>query len=95
LRIHKGKVCIYSHSGNYKTNDLCRAIEVKESGYYNWNKRKINEKINMEIIEKIVYLALKNASKKWTMPIKNWPLALNQFEILCGDSGYDLVTKII
>ena len=25
-------------------------------------------------IQKIVYLALKNASKKWTMPIKNWPL---------------------
>jgi putative transposase len=46
-------------------------------------------------IKKIIYLALKNASKKWTMPIKNWPLALNQFEILCGDSQYDLVTKII
>ena len=45
-------------------------------------------------IQKIIYLALKNASKKWTMPIKNWPLALNQFEILCGDSQYDLVTKI-
>ena len=27
--------------------------------------------------------------------LKNWPLALNQFEILCGDSGYDLLTKII
>jgi putative transposase len=39
-------------------------------------------------------LALKNASKKWTMPIKNWPLALNQFEILCGDTRYDLITKI-
>ena len=23
-------------------------------------------------------------------PVKNWALALNQFEILCGDSGYDL-----
>lgn len=45
-------------------------------------------------IQKIIYLALKNASKKWTMPIKNWPLALNQFEILCGDFGYDFVTKI-
>lgn len=45
-------------------------------------------------IQKIVYLALKNASKKWTQPIKNWPLALNQFEILCGDSKYDLVMKI-
>jgi hypothetical protein len=29
-----------------------------------------------------------NANKKLAM-------ALNQFEILCGDSGYDLVTKII
>ena len=49
---------------------------------------------NDKSIQKIVYLALKNASKKWTMPIKNWPLALNQFEILCGDTQYDLVTKI-
>jgi transposase-like protein len=28
-------------------------------------------------------LALTNASKKWTMPIKNWAMALNQFAILC------------
>ena len=31
-----------------------------------------------------MYLALKNASKKWTMLVKNWALALNQFELLCG-----------
>ena len=31
-----------------------------------------------------MYLALRNASKKWTMPLKNWALALNQFELLCG-----------
>ena len=42
-------------------------------------------------IQKIVYLALKNAAKKWTMPLKDWPLALNQFEILCGDFKYDLI----
>ncbi len=45
-------------------------------------------------IQKIIYLALRNASKKWTMPIKNWSLALNQFVILCGDFKYDLVTKM-
>ena len=46
-------------------------------------------------IVKIVFLALRNAAKKWTMPIKNWPLALNQFEILCGDYyNGDLVTKM-
>jgi len=42
-------------------------------------------------IQKIVFLALRNAAKKWTMPIKDWPLALNQFEILCGDFKYDLI----
>lgn len=42
-------------------------------------------------IQKIVYLALKNAAKKWTMPIRNWPLALNQFEILCGGFRYELI----
>ena len=46
---------------------------------------------NDESIKKIIYLALKNAAKKWTMPIKNWPLALNQFEILCGDFKQDLL----
>ena len=46
---------------------------------------------NDESIKKIIYLALKNAAKKWTMPIRNWPLALNQFEILCGEFKQDLL----
>lgn len=28
------------------------------------------------------YLALTNISKKWTMPIKDWKSALNQFSIM-------------
>lgn len=35
-----------------------------------------------DAVYKIVYLALQNAKKKWTMPIKDWSLALNQFFIL-------------
>jgi putative transposase len=31
-------------------------------------------------VRKIVYLALKNASKKWTMPIRDWKNALNQLD---------------
>ena len=31
---------------------------------------------------KLIYLALVNAEKRWTMPIHNWKLALNQFAIL-------------
>jgi putative transposase len=34
---------------------------------------------------KLVYLALKNLAKRWTMPIHNWKQALNQFAIIFGD----------
>ena len=30
---------------------------------------------------KLVYLAMRNISKKWTMPIKDWKPALNRFAI--------------
>lgn len=32
-----------------------------------------------EAVKKSVYLALMEATKKWTMPIHNWPLIINQF----------------
>jgi transposase-like protein len=32
-------------------------------------------------ITKLLYLALRNASKKWTLPIRDWKAALNQFVI--------------
>jgi putative transposase len=31
---------------------------------------------------KLLYLALKNASKKWSMPVRNWSAAMNQFAII-------------
>jgi putative transposase len=31
---------------------------------------------------KLIYLALQNLSQKWTMPVKDWRAALNQFAIL-------------
>ena len=40
---------------------------------------------NDDAIRKILYLAIGNASRKWTMPIRNWKAALNQFVILFGD----------
>ncbi|WP_373085933.1 IS256 family transposase [Sneathiella sp.] len=30
---------------------------------------------------KVIYLAIQDASKKWTMPIRNWKMALNRFMI--------------
>jgi len=34
---------------------------------------------------KLLYLALHNAAKKWTLPIRNWKAALNRFAIMFGD----------
>ena len=31
--------------------------------------------------KKVVYLAIQAASKRWTMPIRNWKMALNRFMI--------------
>jgi putative transposase len=40
---------------------------------------------NEEAALKLLYLALRNASKKWTMPVQNWTTALNRFSILWPD----------
>lgn len=50
---------------------------------------------NDEAVFKLLYLAIGNASKKWTMPIRNWGLALNQFAISFGDRmpGYESFTQ--
>jgi len=40
---------------------------------------------NDESMIKLLYLALQNIEKKWTMPIRNWKSALNQFTIIFGD----------
>ncbi|MCD6197933.1 MAG: IS256 family transposase [Deltaproteobacteria bacterium] len=40
---------------------------------------------NDESALKLLYLGLKNISKRWTMPIRVWKQALNQFAILFAD----------
>ncbi|CCU26047.1 Mutator family Transposase [Salmonella enterica subsp. enterica serovar Agona str. 57.A.08] len=36
-------------------------------------------------VRKVIYLAIKDASKKWRMPIQNWRLAMGRFIIEFGD----------
>ena len=36
-------------------------------------------------LQKSVYLALREVTKKWTMPIRNWALIINQFMAIFGD----------
>jgi len=41
--------------------------------------------------KKVIYLAIRDASKKWTMPIRNWKVALNRFMIEFEDRLTDYV----
>ena len=34
---------------------------------------------------KLLYLALRNITQRWTMPIKDWRAALNRFAIIFED----------
>jgi len=80
-------------------NDLCEFFkyspEIRRAIYttnaiesMNYQLRKVTRKrlsfSTDDAILKIMYLAIRNASTKWTMPIKNWGLALNQFAIDFG-----------
>jgi len=33
----------------------------------------------------VVYLAIENAAKKWSMPLRDWKPAINQFMIMYQD----------
>jgi len=36
-------------------------------------------------VRKVIYLAIKDASKKWSIPIQYWRLAMSRFIIDFGD----------
>ncbi|MCP3685735.1 MAG: transposase, partial [bacterium] len=40
---------------------------------------------NDDSVIKLLFMALQNIMKKWTLPIRNWPLAVHQFSIRFGD----------
>jgi putative transposase len=68
-------------------NEIRRAVyttNVIES--LNYSLRKITKTRaafpTEEAATKLLYLGLQNAAKKWTMPIQNWSLALNQLAII-------------
>jgi putative transposase len=70
--------------------DIRRAIyttNVIES--LNYSLRKITKTRasfpTEEAAIKLLWLGLQNAAKKWTMPIRNWSLTMNQFAIIFGD----------
>jgi len=44
---------------------------------------------NDDALKKILYLAYRDLSKKWTMPIRNWSVVLSTFSIYFKDRFYD------
>jgi transposase-like protein len=45
---------------------------------------------NDEAAIKLIFMGLKNISKKWTMPIRDWGAALNQFAVIYGEERVPL-----
>ena len=74
MRIDIIKKAIYTTNAIEAINRQIRKI-IKNKGVFP----------NDDAVKKSIFLALKNAQKKWTMPIHNWPLALSQFAILFAD----------
>jgi putative transposase len=69
------------------THEIRKAIyttNVIES--LNYSLRKVTKTRaafpNQEAAMKLLWLAIQNASKRWTRPIKEWGLAMNQFAII-------------
>jgi transposase-like protein len=80
-------------------SDLCEYFnyspEIRRAMYttnaiesLNYQLRKVTKNRSAfstdEALCKILYLAIRNASEKWTMPVKHWSLALNRFAIESG-----------
>jgi len=68
------------------SGDSPRPMNAVES--LNYQLRKVTKNRSTfctdDAILKILYLAIRNASKKWTMPVREWRQALNQFAIEFG-----------
>ena len=80
-------IIIYIDSYGGYVDSLAAMVEAIES--VNMSLRKVTQNRgafpNDESMIKLLYLALRNISKKWTMPIRNWKSALNQFTIIFED----------
>ncbi|EQA05408.1 transposase, Mutator family protein [Glaesserella parasuis 12939] len=74
----------------------CLSIKIRKAIYttnavesLNSVIRRVIKKRNVfptdDSVFKVIWLAIKDASKKWTMPIQNWKLAMNRFMIDFGD----------
>ncbi|GJL76991.1 MAG: hypothetical protein NMNS02_30970 [Nitrosomonas sp.] len=74
-----GKYPQISRSWRYHWNNLNTLFNYPENIRKTIKKRKLFP--TDDLAKKVVYLAIQDASKKWTIPIKNWKSALDRFMI--------------
>jgi len=60
-----------------------RITALFQAGYVLKNKASFPTE---QAVRKLLYLATVDITKKWTMPLVNWPLILNQLAIRFEDS---------
>lgn len=65
-----------NHKAIYTTNAIESLKSVIQAAI---KKRKVFP--TDDSVQKVIYLAIKDAWKKWSMPIKNWRLAMSRFII--------------
>ncbi|MGC8604832.1 MAG: IS256 family transposase [Desulfomonilaceae bacterium] len=73
---HEIRKIIYTTNAIESLNMTLRKI-IKNRGHFPSD----------ESATKLIYLALRNATTKWTMPLKDWKKALTQFAIIYKDRG--------
>jgi hypothetical protein len=49
---------------------------------------------NDETAVKLIFTGLKNISKKWTTPMRDWGAALNQFAIIYGEKRTPMIYRL-
>ena len=64
---------------------ICKELDISERHLRRWRDE------YRLLAMKVVYLAVQAASKKWTMPIRNWKLAMNRFMIEFEDRLADYI----
>jgi len=74
IRRTKGSLAVYTTNAVESVNyTLQRNLKTRQSFP------------NDEAAMKLIFMILQRISKRWTMPIRNWGEALNQFALIYGD----------
>ncbi len=78
-----------THETSRKLDFIIIGVMAVALAYFAYDKLVLSAE--RDAAKKVVYLAIRDASKKWTMPIRNWKVALNRFMIEFEDRLADYI----